>query len=81
MDQAYLMASRADLFIVVGTSLAVYPAAGLVDHVPDGVNKYLVDPGDIRVNGISNLRVIKEKASTGLSMLAEELLSSDVTSS
>jgi NAD-dependent deacetylase len=81
MDQAYLMASRAELFIVVGTSLAVYPAAGLIDHVPDGVNKYLVDPGDIRVNGISNLRVIKEKASTGLSMLAEELLSSDVTSS
>jgi NAD-dependent deacetylase len=77
MEKAYTIAEKADLFMVVGTSLAVYPAAGLIDYTPDQITKYLIDPGDIKVNGISNLKVIKEKASTGLPLLAEELLRSD----
>jgi NAD-dependent deacetylase len=76
MEHAYMIAERADLFVVVGTSLAVYPAAGLIDYTPAQITKYLVDPGDIKVNGISNLKVIKEKASIGLPMLAEDLLKS-----
>lgn len=74
MDNAYLIAEKADLFIVVGTSMAVYPAAGLIDYTPDSIPKYLVDPSDVKVSGISNLKVIKEKASIGLAKLAKELL-------
>lgn len=74
MDNAYLIAAEAAIFIVVGTSLAVYPAAGLIDYTPRDIRKYLVDPSDVNVNGVNNLTVIKEKASDGLQVLVEELL-------
>jgi NAD-dependent deacetylase len=74
MDTAYLLAEKADLFVVVGTSMVVYPAAGLIDYTPNEIPKYLVDPSDVKVTGISNLKVIKEKASTGLTKLVEELM-------
>jgi NAD-dependent deacetylase len=76
MDNACLIADKAAILIVVGTSLAVYPAAGLIDYTPRHIPKYLIDPGDVNVNGIQNLTIIKEKASIGLSMLTEELLAS-----
>ncbi|MES2591378.1 MAG: NAD-dependent deacylase [Bacteroidota bacterium] len=74
MENAYRVAEQADVFMVVGTSMLVYPAAGLVDYAPLHIPKYLIDPADVKVNGINNLRVIKEKAGVGLPMLAEELL-------
>lgn len=74
MENAYRIAQDADVFMVVGTSMAVYPAAGLIDFVPRNIPKYLVDPGDVRVSGVSNLTVIREKAGVGLPMLVEELL-------
>lgn len=74
MENAYLIAEKADIFMVVGTSMAVYPAAGLIDYTPQEIPKYLVDPGDVKVNGISNLKVIREKASSGLPMLVKELM-------
>ena len=74
METAQLIAETADIFMVVGTSMAVYPAAGLIDYAPHHIPKYLVDPSDVKVNGISNLTIIKEKASIGLTMLVEKLL-------
>ncbi len=74
MEMAYFIAEKAELFIVIGTSLAVYPAAGIIDYAPPSIPKYLIDPADVTVNGIRNLTVIKEKASTGVSKLAAELL-------
>jgi NAD-dependent deacetylase len=74
MEMAYFHAQQADLFLVIGTSLAVYPAAGIVDHVPIHVPKYLIDPADVSVNHVQNIKVIKEKAGNGVSRLAEELL-------
>jgi NAD-dependent deacetylase len=74
MDNANLLAEKADIFMVVGTSMAVYPAAGLIDYTPQQITKYLIDPSDVKINGISNLKVIKEKASIGLPKLASELL-------
>jgi NAD-dependent deacetylase len=74
MDTAYVIAETADIFMVIGTSMAVYPAAGIIDYTPQHIQKYLVDPSDVKVNGISNLKIIKEKASVGLSILAKELL-------
>ena len=74
MENAYRIAQDAEIFMVVGTSMAVYPAAGLIDFVPPGIPKYLIDPGDVRVNGVNNLTVIKEKAGVGLPVLVEKLL-------
>ncbi len=74
MENAYTIAENADLFLVIGTSMLVYPAAGIIDYAPRHIPKYIIDPNDIIVNGISNLTVIKEKASIGVTMLAKELL-------
>lgn len=75
MEHAYSVAEKADIFIVVGSSLMVYPAAGLIDYTPRNIPKYLIDPADVKMNGIHNLIVIKEKACIGLPLLADELLS------
>lgn len=74
METAYIIAQKADIFVVVGTSMAVYPAAGIIDYSPQDIPKYLIDPSDIKVTGIANLQVIKEKASIGLPKLASDLL-------
>ena len=74
MENAYSIAANADIFMVVGSSLVVYPAAGLIDYVPRNVPKYLIDPSDVKVDGVMNLRVIKEKAGIGLPLLVEELM-------
>ena len=74
MEMAYVLAEKAELFLVIGTSLAVYPAAGIVDYAPAHIPKFLIDPADVTVKGISNLTVIKEKAGPGLRKLSEDLL-------
>ncbi|WMX15870.1 MULTISPECIES: NAD-dependent deacylase [unclassified Aureispira] len=63
----------ADIFIIVGTSMQVYPAAGLVNFVDDEVPKYFIDPNPAAVN-VPNLRVIADKASTGVRNLVNELM-------
>jgi len=60
------MVQNADLFVVIGTSLKVYPAAGLLQYVPDDVKKLLIDPETEPIYHINNLTVIKEKATTGV---------------
>lgn len=74
MEKAQDICEKADIFLVVGTSMLVYPAAGLIDYTPRNIPKYLVDPNDVSIKGITHLTIIKEKASTGLTMLAEKLL-------
>jgi NAD-dependent deacetylase len=74
MGEAYEIVIEAHIFIVVGTSLSVYPAAGLLDMVPLSTEKYLIDPADIKIHTDTNLVHIKEKASIGLSTLASKLL-------
>ena len=64
---------QADIFIVTGTSLAVYPAASLIHYVPDNADKYLVDPADVDMNLPGDWKHIKEGASEGLPKLANQL--------
>lgn len=77
METAYEIAEQADIFIVVGTSLVVYPAAGIINYAPYGIPKYLIDPNEIKINGIKNLTIIKEKASIGLQQLTAQLLQNE----
>jgi NAD-dependent deacetylase len=71
IDRAADVVSKADIIIVVGTSMQVYPAAGLINYAPRGIPIYLIDPADVNVP--SNVEIIKEKASTGLAILKEKL--------
>jgi NAD-dependent deacetylase len=65
---------RADVLLVVGTSLAVYPAASLIDYALDATPKYYIDPRPASIHGIHNLEVIADAAGTGLPALAQRLL-------
>jgi NAD-dependent deacetylase len=69
------MVARADVLIVVGTSLQVYPAAGLVLCAPASCRIYVVDPQPME-NSLPNAVHIKAPASTGIPIVAEELLRS-----
>ncbi|MDB5003847.1 MAG: cobB [Mucilaginibacter sp.] len=64
----------ADLFILVGSSLAVYPAAGLVNYVHYDVPKYIIDPNIPDISRVKNLIKIEEKASVGVPALVGQLL-------
>ncbi len=74
MPIAYKMLDDVDLLVIVGTSLSVYPAAGIVDFAAPGMPKFLVDPNDVHVTDIQNLTFIKEKASSGMRKLADKLI-------
>ncbi len=74
MEVAASLATTADLFLIIGTSLNVYPAAGLVNYVPEIAPKYLVDPSAFSKDYIQNLTVIKETAGKGVPELVEKLL-------
>lgn len=63
-----------DAFIIIGTSLNVYPAAGLLDYVPAGVPVYLIDPNDVHVTR-HDVTVIKQGASQGMRTLLDDYLS------
>ncbi len=73
-QQAVEITEKADIFVVVGTSLNVYPAAGLIDFVPVNSPIYLIDPNGI--GGVINRKVelIKENATVGVSILIEKLV-------
>lgn len=68
------IASGADVFIVAGTSMVVYPAAGLIDYVHDRVPKYVVDPKKPEILHVPNLEFIIDKASTGMEKLKRMLV-------
>lgn len=72
MEPAIEAAKRADIFVVVGTSLNVYPAAGLLYYVPNGTPIYLIDPKPVAASR-SDIHVIQAKATTGVAQLHELL--------
>ncbi len=73
-DRATEIAREADVMVVVGTSLAVYPAAMLVRYARVGVPIYVVDPGEPDTSMIRNpLTHIKERGATGVPKLVEIL--------
>jgi NAD-dependent deacetylase len=73
IEVAAQIAAEADVFLVVGTSMVVYPAAGLIDYVSSEVPKYIVDPNVPSIRSVPNLHFIAEKASTGMVKVKERL--------
>ncbi|MGD9327358.1 MAG: NAD-dependent deacylase [Cyclobacteriaceae bacterium] len=74
MDVAARETMKADIYLVVGTSLVVYPAAGLLDYVGSEIPKFIVDPNMPEVSKRPNLYLIEEKASTGMQKVRDVLL-------
>lgn len=66
--------SQADILLIVGTSLNVYPAAGLIHCADFRVKKFLVDPKYVHLTDIENLEVIKEKATVGVPQAIQSLI-------
>jgi NAD-dependent deacetylase len=73
IEKAAELCSGADIFIVIGTSLQVYPAAGLIDLVPAKAQKFLIDPKALEISA-SNIEMIPESAVNGVPVLVERLL-------
>jgi len=74
MEVAADHAANADFFVVVGTSMVVYPAAGLISYVPHDALKFVVDPKLPEMGHIPSLKMIAEKASTGMAKVKQALL-------
>ena len=74
MDEAVRITQGADIFIVVGTSLEVYPAASLVNYAPVGSLKFLVDPSANLPIGIHDFTLIREAAGIGVPRLVNKLM-------
>ena len=74
MDEAIEITARADIFVVIGTSLNVYPAAGLVDYAPSKAPIYLIDPNSVTSSVRRKYEFINEKAGKGVEILTNLLL-------
>ena len=74
IETAVDYAEKADVFVIIGTSLNVYPAAGLLNYVPYDVPVYLIDPKEVNITSGRKVHVIRKGASAGMEELKEILL-------
>jgi NAD-dependent deacetylase len=74
MDVAAREAAHADIFLVVGTSMVVYPAAGLIHYVKHEALKFVVDPKLPDIAAMPYLKMYADKASTGMEKVKADLL-------
>ena len=72
-EQAVVLVENADVFVVIGTSLVVYPAAGLVNYARQEIPKFLIDPGDMQGRLPEGFRHIQNTAVEGIDILIEEI--------
>ena len=74
IEKAAEIIPESDIFIVIGTSLVVYPAAGLVDFAPENAEKYIVDPSTPEIQTGDDWQHYKERASEGVPKVVDKLL-------
>lgn len=73
MEEAADMAAHAEIFVVIGSSLNVYPAAGLIHYVAMMTPVFLIDPKPVRVPSMHEVEYIQEGAEKGVAILTEKL--------
>ena len=73
IETAVRYVEKADIFVIIGTSMNVYPAASLLYYVPDKADVYLIDPKDVNINTRRPITHIKKGASEGMKELLELL--------
>jgi NAD-dependent deacetylase len=69
IEKAIGYCENADIFLIIGTSLNVYPAAGLLNYVPAHVPVYLIDPNDVPIASGRKVHVIQKGGSDGMEEL------------
>lgn len=74
MEPAARAAMDADIFVIIGTSLNVYPAAGLVQYVKPGTPIYIIDPNPVSISSYLNAVHIQKGASDGMEELLKQLV-------
>ena len=72
IEEAIRKVQKADILVVIGTSLNVYPAAGLLNYAPDGIPVYLIDPNNVNAPR-QDVRYIYKGASEGMAELRKQL--------
>jgi NAD-dependent deacetylase len=73
IEPAMHITQQADILLVVGTSLQVYPAAGLIHEVKPGTPIYVIDPETPAYHGVEQITAIQEVASKGMERFYEEI--------
>jgi NAD-dependent protein deacetylases, SIR2 family len=73
ISEAAEIVAQADIFLIIGTSLNVYPAAGLIDYAPINTPVYIIDPNQPAIHSNKNITFITEIASVGMEKLFEIL--------
>ena len=79
IETAVRYVEKADIFVIIGTSMNVYPAASLLYYVPDKADVYLIDPKDVNINTHRPITHIKKGASEGMKELLNTLVISSET--
>jgi NAD-dependent deacetylase len=75
IEPAIKLVEDADLMLVIGTSLQVYPAAGLIHYVPEHVPKFIIDKKIPPTGNIKNVQLIEKSATEGIDIILREFLS------
>lgn len=73
MEEAILSTATADIFVVIGTSLNVYPAAGLLNYAPQGIPIFIIDKNLPNYAALPNITAIEKPATEGVLELKEHL--------
>lgn len=73
IEEAIVIVGNADVFVIIGTSLVVYPAAGLLQYAPTSIPKYIVDKHIPYASSSFTLTAIEKPATEGVKLLTEML--------
>lgn len=76
IEHAAQLVAQADVFVIVGTSLVVYPAAGLVHYASQNCPIYLIDPNEVKVPSSKRITFIQQGAAAGIAQLCALLANS-----
>lgn len=77
IEPAIIEVSQADIVVIIGTSLNVYPAAGLINYANNDAKMYLIDPKPVKTGSLLDIHVIQKGASEGMKELMELLKASN----
>lgn len=73
IEEAAVLVAEAEILVIIGTSMNVYPAAGLINYVSPSVPIYLIDPNEVSIAGSSRISVIRKGAGEGVDELIKLL--------
>lgn len=74
IEEAIPIVSSADILLVIGTSLVVYPAAGLINYAEEHAKIFVINPESPKVSGIKNITYIEEVATIGMQKFVENYI-------